>query len=61
MKQSYYHFKALTHILNVNQIRSSSDEFRIILDDLQKGDFSEVKESFSMLGRIVEESLRWKR
>lgn len=53
MKQSYYHFKALMHILNVNQIGSSSDEFRIILDALQKGDFSEVKENLSMLGRIV--------
>ena len=61
MKQSYYHFKALTHILNVNQICSSSDEFRIILDALQKGDFSEGKESLSMLGRIVEEYLRWSR
>ena len=53
MNQSYYPFKALTHILNVNQICLSSDEFRIILDALQKVDFSEVKESLSMLGRIV--------
>ena len=53
MNQSYYPFKALTHILNVNQIYLSSDEFRIILDALQKVDFSEVKESFSRLGRIV--------
>ena len=53
MNQSYYPFKALTHILNVNQICLSSDEFRIILDALQKVDFSEVKESLSSLGKIV--------
>ena len=53
MNQSYYHFKVLTHILNVNQIRLPSDEFRIIFDALQEDNLSEVKESLSSLGKIV--------
>lgn len=61
MNQSYYPFKALTHILNVKQTCLSSDEFRIILDTLQEDNLSRVKKSLSSLGRIVEEYLRWKR
>lgn len=53
MEQSFYSFKALTHILNVNQTRLSSDEFRIIFDALQEDNLSEVKESLSSLGKIV--------
>ena len=53
MEQSFYSFKALTHILNVNQIRVSSAEFKILLEALQKGNLSEVKESLSSLGKIV--------
>ncbi len=53
MNQSYYRFKLLTHIMNVNQIRLSSDEFRIIFDALQEDNLSEVKESLSSLGKIV--------
>ena len=53
MESSFYHFKALTHILNVNQIHVSSDEFKILLETLEKGNLSEVKESLSSLGKIV--------
>ena len=53
MNQSYYRFKVLTHILNVSQIRLSSDEFRIIFDALQEDNLSETKESLSSLGKIV--------
>ena len=53
MESSFYHFKALTHILNVNQIYVSSGEFKILLEALQKGNLSEVKESLSSLGKIV--------
>ena len=53
MNQSYYRFKLLTHIMNVNQIRLSSDEFRIIFDALQEDNLSETKESLSSLGKIV--------
>ena len=53
MESSFYHFKALTHILNVNQIHVSSAEFKILLEALQKGNLSEVKESLSSLGKIV--------
>ena len=53
MEQSFYSFKALTHILNVNQIRVSSAEFKILLEALQNDNLSEVKENLSMLGRIV--------
>lgn len=53
MEQSFYHFKALTHILNVNQLRLSADEFKMIVEALQDGNLSEVKESLSSLGKIV--------
>ena len=53
MESSFYHFKALTHVLNVNQIHVSSGEFKILLEALQKGNLSEVKESLSSLGKMV--------
>ena len=53
MESSFYHFKALTHILNVNQIHVSSGEFKILLEALQKGNLSEAKESLPSLGKIV--------
>ena len=53
MEQSFYSFKALTHILNVNQIRVSSAEFKILLEALQNDNLSEVKKSFSPLGKLV--------
>ena len=53
MESSYYHFKALTHILNVNQLRLSSDEFKMILEALQDGNLSGVKENLSPLGKLV--------
>ena len=53
MESSFYHFKALTHLLNVNQIHVSSGEFKILLEALQKGNLSEAKESLSSLGKIV--------
>ena len=53
MEQSFYRFKALTHLLNVNQLRLSSDEFNMILEALQDGNLSEVKENLSSLGKMV--------
>ena len=53
MESSFYHFKALTHLLNVNQIHVSSGEFKILLEAIQKGNLSEVKESLSSLGKMV--------
>ena len=53
MESSFYHFKALTHILNVNQIHVSSGEFKILLEAIQKGNLSEVKEGLSSLGKMV--------
>ena len=53
MNQSYYAFKMLTHVLNANQIKLPSDEFKGILEALQDGHFSEVKKSFSPLGKLV--------
>lgn len=53
MESSFYHFKALTHILNVNQLRLSSDEFKMILEVLQDGNLSGVKENLSPLGKLV--------
>ena len=53
MESSFYHFKALTHILNVNQIHVSSGEFKILLEAIQKGNLSEVREGLSSLGKIV--------
>ena len=53
MEQSFYSFKALTHLLNVNQLRLSSDEFNMILEALQDDNLSEVKENLSSLGKMV--------
>ncbi len=53
MNQSYYAFKMLTHVLNANQIKLPSDEFKGILEALQEGHLSEVKKSFSPLGKLV--------
>ena len=53
MESSFYHFKVLTHILNVNQIHVSSGEFKILLEAIQKSNLSEVKEGLSSLGKIV--------
>jgi len=53
LEPSFYHFKALTHLLNVNQLRLSSDEFKMIVTALQDGNLCEVKESLSSLGKIV--------
>ena len=53
MEQSFYRFKALTHLLNVNQLRLTSDEFNMILEALQDGNLSEVKENLSSLGKMV--------
>ncbi len=53
MNQSYYTFKMLTHLLNANQIQLPPDEFKGILEALQEGHLSEVKKSFSPLGKLV--------
>ena len=53
MNRSYYAFKMLTHVLNANQIKLPSDEFKGILEALQEGHLSEVKKSFSPLGKLV--------
>lgn len=53
MESSFYHFKALTHLLNVNQIHVSSGEFKIIVEALRNGNLREVKENLSSLGKIV--------
>ena len=53
MNQSYYAFKMLTHVLNANQIQLPPDEFKGILEALQEGHLSEVKKSFSPLGKLV--------
>ena len=53
MNQSYYAFKMLTHVLNANQIKLPSDEFKGILEELQDGHLNEVKKSFSLLGKLV--------
>lgn len=53
MNQSYYAFKMLTHLLNANQIQLLPDEFKGILEALQEGHLSEVKKSFSPLGKLV--------
>ena len=53
MNRSYYAFKILTHVLNANQIKLPSDEFKGILEELQEGHLSEVKKSFSPLGKLV--------
>ena len=53
MNRSYYDFKLLTHLLNANQIQLPPDEFKGILEALQEGDLSEMKKSFSPLGKLV--------
>ena len=53
MNQSYYAFKMLTHVLNANQIKLPSDEFKGILEALQEDHLSEVKKCFSPLGKLV--------
>ena len=53
MNQSYYAFKMLTHLLNTNQIQLPPDEFKGILEALEEGHLSEVKNSFSPLGKLV--------
>ena len=53
MNQSYYDFKLLTHLLNANQIQLLPDEFKGILEALQEGNLSEMKKSFSPLGKLV--------
>ena len=53
MESSFYYFKILTYLLNANQIHVSSGEFKILLEALQKGNLSEVKESLSPLGKMV--------
>ena len=53
MEQSFYRFKVLTHLLNVNQLRLPSDEFNMILEALQDGNLSGVKENLSSLGKMV--------
>ena len=53
MNQSYYDFKLLTHLLNTNQIQLPPDEFKGILEALQKGNLNKMKKSFSPLGELV--------
>ena len=53
MEQSFYRFKALTYLLNMNQLRLPSDEFNMILEALQDGNLSGVKENLSSLGKMV--------
>ena len=53
MNQSYYDFKLLTHLLNTNQIQLPPDEFKGILEALEEDNLSEMKKSFSPLGKLV--------
>ena len=53
MEKSLNNIKAITHKLKLNHINVSSDEFKILLEAIQKGNLSEVKESLSSLGKIV--------
>ena len=53
MNRSYYDFKLLTHLLNTNQIQLPPDEFKGILEALQEGNLSEMKKSFSPLGKLI--------
>ena len=53
MNQSYYGFKMLTHLLNTNQIQLPPDEFKGILEALEEDNPSEMKKSFSPLGKLV--------
>ncbi len=53
MNQSYYAFKMLTHLLNTNQIQLPPDEFKGILEALEEDNLREVKQGFSLLGKLV--------
>ena len=53
MNQSYYDFKLLTHLLNANQIQLPPDEFKGILEALEEDNLSEMKNGFSLLGKLV--------
>ena len=53
MNQAYYAFKLLTHLLNTNQIQLLPDEFKGILEALEEDNLSEMKKSFSPLGKLV--------
>ena len=53
MNQSYYAFKMLTHLLNANQIKLPPVEFKGILEALEEDNLSEMKKSFSPLGKLV--------
>ena len=53
MNQAYYAFKMLTHLLNTNQIQLPPDEFKGILEALEEDNLSEMKKSFSPLGKLV--------
>lgn len=53
MNQSYYDFKLLMHLLNANQIQLPPDEFKEILEVLEEDNLSEMKKSFSPLGKLV--------
>ena len=53
MKQSYYGFKMLTHLLNANQIQLPPDEFKGILEALEEDNLDEVKKAFSPVGKLV--------
>ena len=53
MNQSYYDFKLLTHLLNANQIQLLPEEFKGILEALEEDNLSEMKKSFSPLGKLV--------
>lgn len=53
MNQAYYAFKVLTHLLNTNQIQLLPDEFKGILEALEEDNLSEMKKSFSPLGKLV--------
>ena len=53
MNQSDYDFKLLTHLLNANQIQLLPDEFKGILEALEEDNLSEMKKSFSPLGKLV--------
>ena len=58
MNQSYYDFKLLTHLLNTNQIQLPPDEFKGILEALQKGNLNKMKKSFFSIRKISCKSIR---
>ena len=41
------------HLLNANQIQLPPDEFKEILEVLEEDNLSEMKKSFSPLGKLV--------